>query len=136
MISGWVWMSVISRESLGEIMPPVNKDEPVYMIGIAAKICEVHPQTLRLYERLGLIRPKRVGSKNRMYSQADIDRLQQIQRLTQDMGVNLAGVEIILDLLDKIQQLHEEMDLEVEQMRHDMEDEMERRIREYRERLR
>ncbi|MEN6519754.1 MAG: helix-turn-helix transcriptional regulator [Armatimonadota bacterium] len=129
-------MSVISRESLGEIMPPVNKDEPVYMIGIAAKICEVHPQTLRLYERLGLIRPKRVGSKNRMYSQADIDRLQQIQRLTQDMGVNLAGVEIILDLLDKIQQLHEEMDLEVEQMRHDMEDEMERRIREYRERLR
>ncbi|MEN6372672.1 MAG: MerR family transcriptional regulator [Armatimonadota bacterium] len=117
-------------------MPPVNKDEPVYMIGIAAKICEVHPQTLRLYERLGLIRPKRVGSKNRMYSQADIDRLQQIQRLTQDMGVNLAGVEIILDLLDKIQRMHDEMDHEMEQMRHEMESEIESRIREFRERLR
>lgn len=117
-------------------MPPVNKDEPVYMIGIAAKICEVHPQTLRLYERLGLIRPKRVGSKNRIYSQADIDRLQQIQRLTQDMGVNLAGVEIILDLLDKMQRLHEEMDQEMERIRREMEDEMDRRIREFRERLR
>jgi len=116
-------------------MPHVDKDEPVYMIGVAAKICEVHPQTLRLYERLGLIRPKRVGSKNRMYSQADIERLQKIQRLTQDMGVNLAGVEIILDLLDKIQRLHKEMDQEMERMRREMEDEMNRRLREYRERL-
>ncbi|HOP80831.1 MAG TPA: MerR family transcriptional regulator, partial [Armatimonadota bacterium] len=67
----------------------MDKDEPVYMIGVAAKLCEVHPQTLRMYERLGLIRPRRAGTKNRLYSQADIERLQQIQRLTQEMGVNL-----------------------------------------------
>ena len=117
-------------------MPPIDKEEPVYMIGVAAKLCEVHPQTLRLYERLGLIRPRRAGSKNRLYSQADIERLQQIQRLTQEMGVNLAGVEIILDLIEKMQRLHEEMDREMERVRQEMEEEMNRRIREFTERRR
>jgi len=111
-------------------MPPIDKDEPVYMIGVAAKLCAVHPQTLRLYERLGLVRPKRVSSKNRLYSQADIERLQQIQRLTHDLGVNLAGVEVILDLLEKMQRMHEEMNREMERMRREMEEEMSRRIRE------
>ena len=115
-------------------MPPVNKDEPVYMIGVAAKLCEVHPQTLRMYERLGLIHPMRAGSKNRLYSQADIERLQQIQRLTQEMGVNLAGVEVILDLLEKIQRMHEELEQEMERIHQDMENEINRRIREIRER--
>lgn len=109
---------------------PIDKEEPVYMIGVAAKLCEVHPQTLRLYERMGLIRPRRVKSKNRLYSQADIERLQQIQRLTQELGVNLAGVEIILDLLEKMQRLHEEMDHEMDRIRREMEDEMGRRIQE------
>ena len=77
----------------------------------------MHPQTLRLYERLGLVAPSRVGSKNRVYSEADIERLRQIQRLTQDMGVNLAGVEVILDLLDKIQRMREDTDAELERMR-------------------
>lgn len=116
-------------------MPPVSKDEPVYMIGVAAKLCDVHPQTLRLYERIGLIRPKRVSSKNRLYSQADIERLQQIQRLTQELGVNLAGVEIILDLLERMQRLHEEMEQEMDRMRREMEDDMARRIREITEHL-
>jgi MerR family transcriptional regulator, heat shock protein HspR len=111
-------------------MQPIDKDEPVYMIGVAARICAVHPQTLRLYERLGLIRPSRISSKNRLYSQADIERLQQIQRLTQQMGVNLAGVEIILDLLDKMQQLHEEMDQEMDRIRQEMQDEFNRRVTE------
>jgi len=87
------------------------------MIGVAARLCEMHPQTLRLYERLGLVAPSRIGSKNRVYSQADIERLRQIQRLTQDMGVNLAGVEVILDLLDKIQKMREDTDAELERMR-------------------
>jgi len=75
-------------------------DQPVYMIGVAAQLCGVHPQTLRQYERLGLVVPSRVGAKNRLYSENDIERVRQIQRLTQQMGVNLAGVEIVLKLLD------------------------------------
>lgn len=70
----------------------------------------MHPQTLRMYERMGLIRPKRINRKNRLYSEADIERLRQIQRLTRDLGVNLAGVEIILDLLDRVEKLQQEIE--------------------------
>lgn len=87
-----------------------DKHEPVYLISVAARLCDMHPQTLRMYERMGLIRPKRVNQKNRLYSEADIERLRQIQRLTRDLGVNLAGVEIILDLLDKVEKLQQELD--------------------------
>jgi MerR family transcriptional regulator/heat shock protein HspR len=86
-----------------------NGREPVYVISIAAKMVEMHPQTLRLYERMGLIKPARSGS-NRLYSDEDIDRLRQIQRLTQEMGVNLAGVEVILNLLEKIDALQAELE--------------------------
>lgn len=79
-----------------------SENQPLYMIGVAASLCGVHPQTLRQYERLGLVTPSRVGAKNRLYSEADIKRVRQIQRLTQDMGVNLAGVELILRLLDEM----------------------------------
>jgi len=103
-------------------MSPIDRDQPVYMISIAAKLCDLHPQTLRMYERLGLVKPARVSSKNRMYSESDIERLQQIQRLTQDMGVNLAGVEVILDLLEKIQRMQEHMDTEMERMCREMEE--------------
>jgi len=97
----------------------------LYMIGVVSRICELHPQTLRMYERLGLVTPKRVKSKNRMYSEADIERLRQIQRLTHDMGVNLAGVEIILNLLEKMHRMQEEMEHEMDRMRR----EIERRVR-------
>jgi MerR family transcriptional regulator/heat shock protein HspR len=107
-------------------MAEVNKDEPVYLISIAAKLCNVHPQTLRLYERLGLVLPARVSRKNRMYSEADIERLKQIQHLTQDMGVNLAGVEVILGLLEKMQRIQDQMDQEVERLRRLMEDQAKR----------
>jgi MerR family transcriptional regulator, heat shock protein HspR len=86
-----------------------NGREPVYVISIAAKMVEMHPQTLRLYERMGLIKPARSGS-NRLYSDEDIERLRQIQRLTQEMGVNLAGVEVILNLLEKIDALQAELE--------------------------
>ena len=75
-----------------------------------------------MYERLGLVKPAKISSKNRMYSDSDIERLLQIQRLTQDMGVNLAGVEVILDLLEKIQRMQEQMDTEMERMRTHMEE--------------
>ncbi|MCH8979871.1 MAG: MerR family transcriptional regulator [Armatimonadetes bacterium] len=75
------------------------------MIGVASELCGVHPQTLRQYERLGLVTPARVSTKNRLYSEQDIDRVRRIKRLTQDMGSNLAGVEIILKLLDEMEEL-------------------------------
>jgi MerR family transcriptional regulator/heat shock protein HspR len=91
---------------------PADENAPLYTISIAARLVRIdrpgepiHPQTLRMYERLGLVAPQRVG-KNRLYSERDIERLRQIQRLTQDMGVNLAGVEIILGLLERIETLH------------------------------
>ncbi|GBC94225.1 Putative heat shock protein HspR [bacterium HR16] len=87
-----------------------DKHEPVYLISVAARLCDMHPQTLRMYERMGLIRPKRINRKNRLYSEADIERLRQIQRLTRDLGVNLAGVEIILDLLDRVEKLQQEIE--------------------------
>ena len=108
---------------------PIDREEPVYMIGVAARLCAMHPQTLRLYERIGLIRPTRISAKNRLYSQADIERLQQIQRLTHELGVNLAGVEVILDLLDKMQRMHDEMEHRMAELRHEMEQEMVRRLR-------
>lgn len=103
-------------------MRPMDRNEPIYVISVAAKLCELHPQTLRMYERIGLIRPARISDKNRMYSEADIERLRQIQRLTQDMGVNLAGVEVILDLLEKMQRLKETMDEEMERLRREMQE--------------
>jgi MerR family transcriptional regulator/heat shock protein HspR len=70
----------------------------------------LHPQTVRLYERLGLVRPLRTKNRNRLYSEADIERLLQIRRFTQEMGVNLAGVEVILGLLEKIERMQAEME--------------------------
>ncbi|NLH98925.1 MAG: helix-turn-helix transcriptional regulator [Chthonomonadales bacterium] len=89
---------------------PRAPQEPVYMISVAAQLTGLHPQTVRLYERLGLITPRRVSNKNRLYSDEDIARLQQIRRFTRDMGVNLAGVEVILDLLRRIEEMQAEID--------------------------
>lgn len=90
-----------------------SEQQPVYMIGVAAQLCGVHPQTLRQYERLGLVVPARVGAKNRLYSENDIHRVRRIQHLTQDMGVNLAGVELILRLLDDIEDIRTDMERQV-----------------------
>jgi MerR family transcriptional regulator, heat shock protein HspR len=87
-----------------------HENQPVYMIGVAAQLCNVHPQTLRQYERLGLVVPSRAGAKNRLYSEADIMRVRRIQRLTQELGVNLAGVEIILRLLDDMDDMRTDLE--------------------------
>ena len=88
-------------------------NHPVYMIGVAAQLCGVHPQTLRQYERLGLVVPSRVGAKNRLYSEEDIERVRRIQRLTQGMGVNLAGVEIIIKLLDEMEEQRRDFERQI-----------------------
>jgi MerR family transcriptional regulator/heat shock protein HspR len=90
----------------------MDADEPVYVISIAARIIGVHQQTLRMYERQGLVQPRR-RSNRRLYSRRDIDRVRQIQRLVADLGVNLAGAEVILRMRDRLQQMESEM----EQMR-------------------
>lgn len=84
-------------------------DEPVYLISIVAKILDIHPQTLRQYERENLIVPSRSGGRIRLYSQKDIDRIKMILRLTRELGVNLAGVDIILRLKDHIESLEQDV---------------------------
>lgn len=95
-----------------------DRDEPIYTISIAAKLVRppsrtpavkaedaakpIHAQTLRMYDKLGLVKPRKVG-KNRFYSDRDIERLQQIQHFTQDIGINLAGVAYIFALLEQMQ---------------------------------
>lgn len=83
--------------------------EPRYQIGIAAGMLNCHPQTLRIYEREGLIEPQRSATGFRLYCDADIERLRRVQRLTQELGVNLAGVHVILSLLEQIEKLTDEV---------------------------
>jgi MerR family transcriptional regulator/heat shock protein HspR len=91
-------------------------DEPVYLISIVAKILDIHPQTLRQYERENLIRPSRSNGRIRLYSQRDIDKIKLILRLTRELGVNLAGVDIILRLKDNV----DEMENEIASLRHEL----------------
>jgi len=89
-----------------ETIPP---DEPHYVIGVAARLVNLHPQTLRHYETLGLVVPQRSRGNMRLYSPRDIERLTKITRLTQELGVNLAGVEIILRLSEQVEALRAEL---------------------------
>ncbi len=84
-------------------------DEPVYLISIVAKILDIHPQTLRQYERENLVCPSRSGGRIRLYSQRDIDKIKLILRLTRELGVNLAGVDIILRLKVNVEEMEEEI---------------------------
>jgi MerR family transcriptional regulator/heat shock protein HspR len=85
-------------------------DEPVYLISVVASMLNIHPQTLRQYEREGLVEPSRTQGRMRLYSQRDIDRMKLILRLTRQMGVNLAGVDIVLQLKEQIDQMQQEID--------------------------
>lgn len=87
------------------------RNRPLYVISIVAEILKIHPQTLRQYERIGLIKPSRTIGNNRLYSEEDIDKLKFIITLTKDMGVNLAGTEIILNMKDQIEVLQQENEM-------------------------
>ena len=80
-------------------------DRPRYMISVAADLVGMHPQTLRIYETKGLVRPRRTPGNTRLYSERDLERLRAIQRLTGDLGLNLAGVERVLELQDELERL-------------------------------
>ena len=88
----------------------MEKERPLYLISTVAKMLNIHPQTLRLYEREGLIKPARTEGNTRLYSQEDIERLRTILTLTRELGVNLAGVEIILRLREQIEELQREVE--------------------------
>jgi MerR family transcriptional regulator/heat shock protein HspR len=91
-------------------------DEPVYLISVVAAMLDIHPQTLRQYEREGLVEPSRTQGRMRLYSQRDIERMKLILRLTRQMGVNLAGVDIVLQLKEQI----DEMQAEIDQLREEL----------------
>ena len=92
-------------------------ERPLYMISVAADIVGMHPQTLRIYEAKGLVRPKRTAGNTRLYSEQDLERLRLIQRLTTELGLNLAGVEQVLALQDELQRMHSRLDRLEREMR-------------------
>jgi MerR family transcriptional regulator/heat shock protein HspR len=87
-----------------------SEDRAVYIISVAAELAGVHPQTLRTYERLGLLRPQRTSGNTRRYSERDIERLRLIQELTQDEGVNLAGVKLIMAMRAQLEEIRQRAD--------------------------
>ncbi len=87
-----------------------TSNEPCYAISIVARMVRLHPQTLRAYERIGLVVPARSSGNVRLYSHADVERLQKICRLTEELGINLSGVDVIMRLTDTIEQLRVELE--------------------------
>jgi MerR family transcriptional regulator/heat shock protein HspR len=109
--------------------PGQPEERAVYIISVAAELAGVHPQTLRIYERKGLLTPARTAGNSRRYSQRDILRLQTIQRLTQDYGINLAGVKMIVQMeneLERMRRQMERMDRELSRVRRRVREEAER----------
>ncbi|MBA3717684.1 MAG: helix-turn-helix transcriptional regulator [Actinobacteria bacterium] len=96
-------------------------DSPRYMISVAAELVGMHPQTLRIYEQKGLVNPKRTAGNTRLYSDADLERLRAVQRLTTDLGLNLAGVELVLRMEDQLRRMHTRMERIERQMREEIE---------------
>src|SRR6266513_6551377 len=96
----------------------VSEDRGVFMISVAAELADMHPQTLRMYEARGLIAPKRSPKGTRLYSQDDVERLRRIQEMTAELGLNLAGVERVLDLEEQIEALDARLqELELQALR-------------------
>jgi len=91
-------------------MPLDDKMKPVFMISVAAELAEMHPQTLRMYERRGLICPQRSSKSTRLYSLEDVERLRRIQQLVGECGLNLAGVERVLQMEEQVAKLQRRLD--------------------------
>ena len=106
-------------------------DRPRYMISVAADLDGKHPQTLRIYEQKGLVRPRRTAGNTRLYSERDLDRLRTIQRLTTEWGLNLAGVERVLELEDALARSHHR----IRQLERQLREEVERVHKQYRREL-
>jgi MerR family transcriptional regulator/heat shock protein HspR len=103
-------------------------DRPRYMISVAAELVGMHPQTLRIYENKGLVSPKRTRGNTRLYSEADLDRLRLIQRLTTELGLNLAGVEVVMRMEDELRRAR----AQIERLQLEMRDEIQNIHKQYR----
>jgi MerR family transcriptional regulator/heat shock protein HspR len=106
----------------------MSSDTPKYMISVAADLVGMHPQTLRIYENKGLVRPKRTPGGTRLYSETDVERLRIIQRLTTELGLNLAGVELVLRLEDELRKAH----AQIERLQRQVREEVQKVHKEYR----
>ncbi len=102
---------------MSERQEGIDLGRPRYMISVAAELVGMHPQTLRIYEQKGLVRPKRTAGNTRLYSDEDVERLQLIQRLTTEIGLNLAGVERVLRLEDELARMRRRIDRMEREMR-------------------
>jgi MerR family transcriptional regulator, heat shock protein HspR len=97
-----------------------NKAKAGYMISAVAELYQLHPQTLRLYERVGLLKPSRSQGNTRLYTDSDLERLEVILNLTRELGVNLAGIEIILNMRDKMGEMQAQMEAFIKYVRHEV----------------
>jgi MerR family transcriptional regulator/heat shock protein HspR len=119
-------------------MPFEDKMRPVFMISVAAELAEMHPQTLRMYERRGLIRPQRSSKSTRLYSLDDVERLRRIQQLVAECGLNLAGVERVLQMEEQLAALQrrlEQLQADMERLAAQARDELDAVHRSYRKEL-
>ena len=113
----------------------VAQKQKLYMISVVAEMLGIHPQTLRLYEREGFIKPQRSGGNTRLYSDKDVDRVEMILRLTRELGVNLAGVEVILSMREKMEEMQREMEAMIHGLHEDLARELRRKDEEARHAL-
>jgi len=97
-----------------------EQERPRYMISVAAELVGMHPQTLRIYESKGLVRPRRTPGNTRLYSEADLERLRLIQRLTTELGLNLAGVETVIRLEDELGKARARLERLERELRHEI----------------
>jgi MerR family transcriptional regulator, heat shock protein HspR len=105
----------------------VAREHRLFMISVVSEMLGIHPQTLRIYEREGFIKPKRSGGNTRLYSEEDVEKLEMIRRLTRELGVNLAGVEVILSMREKMEQMQREMDDTMRRLHEELARELRRR---------
>lgn len=103
------------------------REHRLFMISVVSEMLGIHPQTLRLYEREGFIKPKRSGGNTRLYSEEDVEKLELVLRLTRELGVNLAGVEVILSMREKMEQMQRETEETIGQLREELAREIRRR---------
>jgi MerR family transcriptional regulator/heat shock protein HspR len=112
----------------------VDEGRGVFMISVAAELAEMHPQTLRIYESRGLITPKRSPKNTRLYSQRDVERLRRIHHMTNEEGLNLAGVETVLEMESKVEQMRAELE-EMRARASQLEEKLDQEVERVRERL-
>ena len=105
----------------------VTRENRLFMISVVSEMLSIHPQTLRIYEREGFNKPKRSVGNTRLYSEDDVERLEMILRLTRELGVNLAGVEVVLSMREKMEQMQRDMEETIQLLRRELEREIRRR---------